>query len=432
MEKVLPKGWVETELGSVSEIVTGNTPPKSVAEYYGNDILWVKPGDFHEQKVIFKTEERLSELGFQKSRNVPAGSILVTCIGNLGNISMASEDLATNQQINSIVITHDKLSKKYIYYYSLTLKKWLNDNSTSTTISMVNKSIFEKAPVIFPPLPEQERIVAKLDKLFAQHEKIKKALDRIPQLLKAFRQQVLTQAVTGKLNKVSVLQNKLVSDFFEVKTGATPKKGVSKYYEDATIPWIKSGEVKNTFIYNVDEYISEIAVKETNAKVFPKDTILVAMYGEGKTRGQVGWMKVEAATNQAVAALVNENLNEWTRRYIYLFCLSQYNEIRAKAEGGNQPNLNLSKIKNWEISIPQKVSEQQEIVRRVESLFAKADVIETRYQVLKAKIDSLPQAILHKAFKGELVPQLPTDGDARDLLEEIMALKKEIKGQKRK
>src|SRR5690606_30831934 len=92
-------------------------------------------------------------------------------------------------------------SKKYIYYYSLTLKKWLVNNSTSTTISMVNKSVFETAPIIFPPLPEQERIVVKLDKLFAQHEKIKKALDRIPQLLKAFRQQVLTQAVTGKLTE---------------------------------------------------------------------------------------------------------------------------------------------------------------------------------------------------------------------------------------
>lgn len=428
MEKVLPKGWVETELGSVSEIVTGNTPSKSVTEYYGDDILWVKPGDFHGQKIIFKTDEKLSELGFQKSRKVPAGSILVTCIGNLGNISMASEDLATNQQINSIVIPHDKLSRKYIYYYSLTLKKWLIDNSTSTTISMVNKSVFEKAPVVFPPLAEQERIVTKLDKLFAQHEKIKAALDRIPQLLKNFRQQLLTQAVTGKLNKVSVLENKLVSDFFEVKTGATPKKGVSKYYQDATIPWIKSGEVKNTFIHDVDEFISEIAVKETNAKVFPVDTILVAMYGEGKTRGQVGWMKIEAATNQAIAALVNENLNEWTRRYIYLFCLSQYNQIRAKAEGGNQPNLNLSKIKNWEISIPQKASEQQEIVLRVESLFAKADAIEARYQTLKAKIEALPQVILHKAFKGELVEQLPSDGDAKDLLAEIIALKNESKG----
>src|SRR5690606_41085285 len=95
-----------------------------------------------------------------------------------------------------------------------------------------------------------------------------------------------------------------------------------------------------------------------------------------------------------------------------------------------QPDLTHKMFGPCPFNVPT-LQEQQEIVRRVESLFAKADAIETRYQTLKAKIDNLPQAILHKAFKGELVPQLPTDGDAKDLLAEIMALKKEVKGRKR-
>ena len=94
-----------------------------------------------------------------------------------------------------------------------------------------------------------------------------------------------------------------------------------------------------------------------------------------------------------------------------------------------QANISLSQCRNFDIPIPS-LQEQREIVRRVESLFAKADTIEARYLTLKAKIDSLPQSILHKAFKGELVPQLPTDGDAKDLLAEIMALKEEVKGRK--
>ena len=97
-------------------------------------------------------------------------------------------------------------------------------------------------------------------------------------------------------------------------------------------------------------------------------------------------------------------------------------EIRKQAEGGNQPNLNLSKIKNWEINLPSN-EEQTEIVKKVESLFAKVDKIENQYKILKAKTDSLPQAILAKAFKGELVAQLDTDGDAKELLAEIQKLK---------
>lgn len=256
-------------------------------------------------------------------------------------------------------------------------------------------------------------------------------MDKIPQLLKDFRQQVLTQAVTGKLTEkwregrnLGEWENTSIGDLFSVKTGSTPKRGTASYYENATIPWLKSGQVKNEFIYEAEEFITELAVKETNAKIYPKDTLLVAMYGEGKTRGQVGWMKLEASSNQAIAALVNEEMEMVTRSYIYHFCLSQYNEIRAQAEGGNQPNLNLTKIKNWQIQLPSEI-EQQEIVRRVETLFAKADAIEQQYQTLKQKIDSLPQALLHKAFKGELVEQLESDGDARELLEEIKGLKKQ-------
>src|SRR5690606_38025985 len=105
------------------------------------------------------------------------------------------------------------------------------------------------------------------------------------------------------------------------------------------------------------------------------------------------------------------------------------NEV--KSDGVSQSNINAKKLAELEISLPP-LQEQQEIVRRVECLFAKADTIEARYLTLKAKIDSLPQSILHKAFKGELVPQLPTDGDAKDLLAEIMALKEEVKGRKKK
>src|SRR5690606_11614743 len=145
-------------------------------------------------------------------------------------------------------------------------------------------------------------------------------------------------------------------------------------------------------------------IRDSNVKIFPIDTLLVAMYGEGKTRGQVGWLKIEATTNQAIAALVNETMPISTRTYVFYYCLSQYNDIRAKAEGGNQPNLNLSKIKEWEISVPPE-EEQKEIVSRIDSLFTIADKIEIQYQSLKAKIDQLPQAILAKAFRGELVGQ---------------------------
>lgn len=442
MEKVLPKGWVE---GNISGFIHKDGLFKdgdwieSKDQDVNGDVRLIQLADigvneFRDKSNRFLTSSKAVEL---KCTLLKKNDILIarmpdpigrSCVFPLSGKFATVVDVA-------IVRLKESIFNPFLFSHFINspeIQKHISELASGSTRQRISRKNLDTIPIPLPPLSEQERIITKLDNLFAQHDKIKNALDRIPQLLKDFRQQILTQAVAGKLTTVSVLENKLISDFFDVKTGATPKKGVSKYYENASIPWIKSGEVRNSFIHEVEEFISETAIKETNAKIFPKDTILIAMYGEGKTRGQVGWMKTEAATNQAIAALVNEDLNESTREYIYLYCLSQYNEIRSKAEGGNQPNLNLSKIKNWNISIPIQIEEQKEIVRRVEGLLSKADTIEKRYIALKEKVDTLPQAILHRAFKGELVPQLPTDGNAKDLLEEILALNKEVKGKKKK
>ena len=188
-------------MGEIGTIVTGNTPSKKHPEYYNGNIPWVKPGDINKGVIISETKETLTDEGAKQARIIPEGSIMVTCIGNLGNVAIAEKKLTPNQQINSLDISHNYVDKKFGYYCALMLKPWLVENSTSTTTSMVNKRNFEKAPFPLPPLAEQKRIVSKLDSLFGHLEKLKSRLDGIPGLLKDFRQSVLTQAVTGKLTE---------------------------------------------------------------------------------------------------------------------------------------------------------------------------------------------------------------------------------------
>lgn len=435
MPKELPKNWVETKLKNLAIIQSGGTPARNNNSYWGGEIPWVKISDLKEF-YISETKEYITEEGLKNSstRVFPKGTILFTIFATIGKVGVLNIDASTNQAIAGIT-PHKKINPKYLTFSLIELSNEILGLGKGVAQKNINQTILKNTVIPLPPLAEQERIVVKLDDLFARLDKIKVSLDHIPLLLKNFRQQVLTQAVTGKLTEewrkrngsnLCEWEEKKISDLFTVKTGATPKRSNIKYYDNGKIPWLKSGQVKNEFIYEAEEFITEIAIKETNTKVLPKETLLVAMYGEGKTRGQVGWMKIEAATNQAIAALVNTEMENITRNYIYHFCLSQYNEIRAQAEGGNQPNLNLSKIRNWGLLLPSP-EEQQEIVNQVESLFAKANAIQQKYEVIKSKMEQLPQAILHKAFKGELVPQLETDGDAKDLLREIEELKKKTK-----
>ncbi|MGM0600456.1 MAG: restriction endonuclease subunit S [Candidatus Rifleibacteriota bacterium] len=177
MSKNLPKGWVETTLKKLGIITTGNTPPKKNKENYGNSILFVKPGDLGINAIINSTTIRLSNKGGKIARLLPPNTIMVTCIGSLGKVGIAGQVTATNQQINSIQFYENCVIPKFGYYACLTLKSWLEKEASATTLSIINKSKFSNAPFILPPLNEQKRIVAKLDRLLTHVDAARSRLD---------------------------------------------------------------------------------------------------------------------------------------------------------------------------------------------------------------------------------------------------------------
>lgn len=223
----------------------------------------------------------------------------------------------------------------------------------------------------------------------------------------------------------------LVQQFADVGTGATPLRGETKFYENGTIPWITSGALNNLFIDNAEEFITTLAIQETNAKIFPKHTLLVAMYGEGKTRGKVAELLIEAATNQACAALVLEGISYKIQPIVKLFFQKNYNDIRKLASGGVQPNLNLNMIKLTPVPVPP-LEEQKQIVSLIEKYFKIIETIEKQHQQATEKLEKLNQSILSKAFRGELVPQDPDDEPASVLLERIRAEREKLNNSKPK
>lgn len=191
-----------------------------------------------------------------------------------------------------------------------------------------------------------------------------------------------------------------VGALVDVATGATPLRTRADYY-GGSIPWVTSGAVNAGLITEATEYITDLAVRETNAKVFPAGTLLVAMYGEGQTRGRVAELGIAAATNQAVAALVFDDSNEFLRDYLRTFFLENYERIRLLSFGGVQPNLSLGVIRDTPIPLPP-IDEQVEIVRRVDQLSELATSLRTRIDAATRRVDRSSQAVLAKVFRGDL------------------------------
>ncbi|HAK31608.1 MULTISPECIES: restriction endonuclease subunit S [Sphingobacterium] len=323
------------------------------------------------------------------------------------------------------------ISERFFYYNLLSLN--LPDFGYSRHFS-----VFKILDFPLPPLPEQERIVAKLDKLFAQHEKIKKALDRIPQLLKDFRQQVLEQNFTykGYVSSCISLEPNLKKEegnswkwykllkIARLESGHTPRKSKEEYWINGDVNWISLQDIRaaDGQVINETKFKPNLnGIKNSSARLLPEGTVC---FCRDISVGFVTIMGGEMATSQHFANWIcSEKLNN---RFLMYSLISARKYLIRSGVGTTVGTIYMPAIKEMQIFMPP-IQEQQNIVRCVQTQFAKADTIEARYQTLKAKVDSLPQAILHKAFKGQLIPQLPNDGDAKDLLAEIIKLKEEVK-----
>jgi type I restriction enzyme S subunit len=196
-----------------------------------------------------------------------------------------------------------------------------------------------------------------------------------------------------------------------VGTGATPATENKAYYEGGTIPWITSSATGAPFVEKADAMITERALRETNCTIYPEHTLLVAMYGQGKTRGQVTELLISAATNQACAAIIFPNSFRETNQFAKLVIRENYHRIRELAQGGSQPNLNLSKIKNSLIPLPP-LAEQKVIVEKVEALMTACRALEAEIEHTRTHAAHLLQAVLREAFSGELVAQKAQDKPA--------------------
>ncbi|UFX83389.1 restriction endonuclease subunit S [Candidatus Absconditicoccus praedator] len=175
------------KLGDIGKIVTGSTPSTKVPEYYGDEYLRVCPKDLDQGIYVFDTEKKLSSMGFEKmkSKHIPAGSVMVGCIGNIGKCAIATEKTCTNQQINSIIPDENKVYNKYLYFSIKFYEQLFQTRSTSTVVSILNKKSFSNLEIPLPDLSTQKAIADKLEKIENLIEMKKQVISKTDELTKS-------------------------------------------------------------------------------------------------------------------------------------------------------------------------------------------------------------------------------------------------------
>lgn len=436
----LPINWLELVIDDIATVVGGGTPKANDVTNFeepGKGIAWLTPADLskYSNKYISHGKRDLSQKGVETSaaKLMPKGAVVFSSRAPIGYVAVSENEIATNQGFKSFVFT-EHVDASYAYYYLRSIKHIAESRGTGTTFKELSGAATKKLPFLLAPLNEQIRIANKLDTLLAKVEVAQTRLDKIPNFLKRFRQSVLAVATSGELTKEwrketpTEWQSLLISDVAEVKGGKRLPKGEELIEENTGLPYIRAGQLKQGTVINTDHarsrqlYLTpEIQSKISRYTVSKGDIYLTIV---GASIGDSGVIPgdYDGANLTENAAKLTEFKKPLVSHFLAYWLRSNELQglINLEIKSGAQGKLALKRIK--ELPVPYtNISEQKEIVRRVESLFTLADTVEKQYNQAKQRTDKLTQSILAKAFRGELVPQDPNDERADKLLERIRA-----------
>jgi type I restriction enzyme S subunit len=436
----LPKNWELTTLGKVAQWGSGGTPNRSNAEYYGGAIPWFKTGELNEG-VVTDAEEFLTEEGLRNSsaKLFPKGSLMIAMYGaTIGKCAILGVNGSTNQAC-AVAQPYSGIDPRYLFHYLRSQKQDFIEKGKGGAQPNISQTVIKEHPFPLAPLPEQKRIVTKLDTLFGHLDQLRTRREKIPELIKQFRRAVLSQAATGKLTEdwrsnhsnidgTEGLLRRIQEMRVNTHIGSPKRRSVK---DSSFSPVVDQNDLypeswRVTRIGDISECLDYIR------RPINKDERLtrkgnIPYYG---ANGQVGWIDDYLFDEDLVVVVEDETFigreipfsyiirgKSWVNNHAHVLrpiggisvdylnsCLAYYNFIPMTAGTTGRRKLTQGALLNAPLPIAP-LEEQIEIVRKVEALFTVAEQIELSYKTLQEKTEQLPQAILSKAFRGELVAQ---------------------------
>ncbi len=430
-----PVSWTRRPLGEVATILNGFAFKSTQFVTLGGKPL-IRIRD------IFKEQTAVRYLGDYDDRYlVRPDELLVGMDGDFNCTRWRGSEALLNQRVCKITPDAEQVDLDFLTYVLPGYLRAIHDFTSSTTVTHLSSRDIAQIPIPLPRLSEQRALARVFGHANAKRESSSRHLKAARRAADRFRQAVLAAACSGRLTagwrdananvrasadlRASVVEPSAevereevpstwtrveVGSIGDVELGGTPSRKTPSYWAGG-VPWVSSGEVANSRITKTRETISSSGLANSSAKLYPPGTVLIAMIGEGKTRGQSAILDIEACTNQNAAAIIPDR-RFVSPEYLWRWALAQYEVARAVGRGGNQPALNKQKVRELLIAVPP-LAEQAEIVRRVDKLLTLADGISLRVEAASRRVERSSEAVLAKACRGEL---LPDTGDRPDLV----------------
>jgi type I restriction enzyme, S subunit len=340
-------------------------------------------------------------IGHHDVANVKAPGVTVGRSGSVGRVAYYGRDFWAHNTALFVSDFHGNDARFSAYFLR---HARLNRFASGVSVPTLDRNAFRLLPVLIPSVPEQRKIAAVLSLVQRTIEQQDRLLAFTSELKKALIQKLFTEGIRAEPQKQTeigpVPQSwiiKALGAVARLQTGGTPSRDNPSFWNGGTIPWVKTTEVDYRAIISTEEMITESGLQNSAAKIFPSGTLLIAMYGQGITRGRVAILELDAATNQACAAISPFDEQVTSTRFIYYFLQHHYETVREMGHGANQKNLNMALLRGFSISYPEP-REQAQIVSMLDAIDQKRSIAERH----RAALQDLFRTLLHQLMTAQI------------------------------
>ena len=399
----IPDSWKLSKLPDIAEINMGQSPSSSDVNEHGEGMV------FFQGKAEFgKLYPIPRKYCTKPTKTASAGSILLSVRAPVGPTNIATQTTAIGRGLAAISACDGLTDPKYLLYYFRYIEPWLSTQGTGSTFKAISGTFIKELVAPTTSFYEQKILAEKLDTLLAQVDSTKARLEKIPKILKRFRQAVLAAAVCGKLTNLPTANNLKIKDIACVIGGLTKNSKRNNF--ELKVPYLRVANVYENEL-KLDD-VTEIGVQPNELRRVSleyEDLLIVEGNGSLDQIGRAALWREEIQEcvhqNHLIKVRANKEILYPTFLLFYLMSPQGKEEIIGRAtSGAGLYTLSISKISSINVPV-YSLPEQAEIVRRVEQLFAYADTIEKQVNNAFTRVNNLTQSILAKAFRGELTAQ---------------------------